>query len=398
MKKLVLYFLFSFSALLTVAQVTPAGKRYPSLFWQITGNGLTKPSYLFGTMHVSSKMAFHLPDSFYFAMKGVDVVALETNPESWQEDLVRYDLGDNGGFGGNAESWSLYKNVPNDYLNIRSLQVQPYERLLAAALYSKPSTINNLLYRNYSEATSDFEENTYLDMYIYQVGKKMGKRVAGVERYDESMRLMIEAYRDALKDRRKSQSRGENGEEYSPDRLQDAYRAGNLDLLDSINHLNSFSQAFDEKFLYRRNILQASSIDSIIKSGAALFVGVGAAHLPGTRGVIELLRRKGYSLRPIVMGERDGAQKDIVEHLRVPVIFAKRIADDREYEVEVPGSFYRFSDESGLDQLQYADMANGSYYMVTRVRTNAALLHENESETIRKVDSLLYENIPGQII
>ncbi len=65
------------------AQKKPAAK-YPSLLWEITGNGLTKPSYLFGTMHVSSKMVFHLSDSFYLALKSVDVVALELNPDTWQ--------------------------------------------------------------------------------------------------------------------------------------------------------------------------------------------------------------------------------------------------------------------------------------------------------------------------
>ena len=43
-------------------------KKYPALLWEITGNGLKKPSYLFGTMHVSSKMVFHLSDSFYFGI------------------------------------------------------------------------------------------------------------------------------------------------------------------------------------------------------------------------------------------------------------------------------------------------------------------------------------------
>ncbi|CAN5809325.1 hypothetical protein BH11BAC4_BH11BAC4_20520 [soil metagenome] len=41
-----------------------ANEKYPSLVWEITGNGLTKPSYLFGAMHVSSKLVFHLGDSF----------------------------------------------------------------------------------------------------------------------------------------------------------------------------------------------------------------------------------------------------------------------------------------------------------------------------------------------
>src|ERR1700750_2424031 len=85
----IILFLFSFS------QPPVNHKKYPSLFWEITGKGLSRPSYLFGTMHVSSKMVFHLPDSFYLAIKNVDVVALETNPESWQEDLVKYDVGGN---------------------------------------------------------------------------------------------------------------------------------------------------------------------------------------------------------------------------------------------------------------------------------------------------------------
>src|SRR3954468_741839 len=64
-------------------------KKYPSLFWEISGNGLKKPSYLFGTMHVSNKMAFHLSDSFYNAIQNTDMVALELNPEFWQKDMVK---------------------------------------------------------------------------------------------------------------------------------------------------------------------------------------------------------------------------------------------------------------------------------------------------------------------
>ena len=66
-------------------------KKYQSLLWEITGNGLTRPSYLFGTMHVSSKMVFHLPDSFYYAIKNVEAVALELNPDVWQGQMVKLD-------------------------------------------------------------------------------------------------------------------------------------------------------------------------------------------------------------------------------------------------------------------------------------------------------------------
>ena len=398
MKKIVLLaFVFSF-ALGSAAQTTANPKKYPSLFWEITGNGLSRPSYLFGTMHVSSKLVFHLPDSFYLAIKNVDVVALETNPESWQEDLVKYDIDDNSYRRQLPYFWNNFKQMPDDYLNIRTFQFGRYEKQIEAALYSRPSTINNLLYRNYSDYSSDFEENTYLDMYIYQVGKKMRKQVAGVEKYDESMKLMMEAYRDAAKEKNRKQRSYDSDENYSADKLQEAYRAGNLDLLDSINRLNSFSDAFDEKFLYSRNLLQANSIDSILKAKSALFVGVGAAHLPGNRGVIEILRRMGYKLRPIIMGERDSNEKDKVERLRVPVSFNTQTSDDGFFKVDIPGKFYRFGEEGALDQLQYADMANGSYYMVTRIKTNSQFWGHNEEVVRKKIDSLLYENVPGKIL
>ena len=396
MKKLVLSVLAFCFILLCDAQ-TKASKKYPSLLWEITGNGLSRPSYLFGTMHVSSKMVFHLPDSFYLGIKNSDVVALETNPESWQEDLVKYDV-DANSFGRFRFPWNNLSQMPDDYLNIRTLQFDKYEKQIEAALNSRPSTINNLLYRNYSDYSSDFEENTYLDMYIYQVGKKMGKKVAGVERYDESMKLMMEAYRDAAKEKNHKQRSYDSDDTYSTDKLQEAYRTGNLDLLDSINRMNSFSAAFDEKFLYQRNLLQANSIDSILKSRSSLFVGVGAAHLPGNRGVIEILRRMGYRLRPIVMGETDSDKKDIVEKLRVPVNFNTQVSEDGFIKCDVPGKFYRFNEEGLLDQMQYADMANGSYYMVTRIKTNCGMWGQNEDAVKRKIDSLLYENIPGKIL
>src|SRR5580704_18165382 len=73
---------------LTAQQKTE--KKYPALLWEITGNGLKKPSYLFGTMHVSSKLVFHLSDSFYLDLRNADIVALELDPQLWQDQLFRY--------------------------------------------------------------------------------------------------------------------------------------------------------------------------------------------------------------------------------------------------------------------------------------------------------------------
>ncbi len=366
--------------------------------WEITGNGMKKPSYLIGTMHVSSKMAFNLPDSFYIAIRSAQVVALETNPETWQEDMSKYDLSETD-YSGVGSAYSSYLSVPNDFLSIKTLRFYKYDTKIQRSLYSNPSTINNLLYRSYGNESSDFEEDTYLDMYIFQCGKKCGKKITGVEDYGQSMKLMAEAYEDAAKDKtRKERSYDDADGEYSSGKLQEAYRTGNLDLLDSINKYNSESAAFDEKFLYRRNEIQAISIDSILKSGSTLFVGVGAAHLPGDRGVIEILRKQGYKLRPVKMGERASKEKDLVDKIRVPVTFRTETSEDGMIKVDIPGKFYKFGDDAALEQKQYADMSNGSYYMVTRIMTNAWMWNHSSDEVSKTIDSLLYENVPGKII
>lgn len=398
MKSRLILVLLLFTSLAASAQLDIKTKKYPSLLWEISGKGMKKPSFLIGTMHVSNKMAFNLPDSFYYAIRNAQVVALETNPETWQEDMSRYDISGSG-YGNYGSLYGSYSSVPSEYLGINTLKYYRYNKKIERALYSNPSAINNLLYRSYGNESSDFEEDTYLDMYIFQCGKKWGKKVAGVEDYGESMRLMAEAYKDAAKDKtKKERSYGDWDEAYSTEKLQEAYRRGNLDLLDTINKYNSFSAAFDEKFLYRRNEIQARSIDSIIRSGAALFVGVGAAHLPGDRGVIEMLRRMGYKLRPVKMGERASREKDLVDKIRVPVIFRTDTADDGLFRVDIPGKFYEYGDDAALDQQQCADMANGSYYLVTRIMTNGWMWNHNTGDVYRVVDSLLYENVPGKII
>ena len=359
---------------------------------------MKKPSYLFGTMHVSSKMVFHLSDSFYIGLKNADVVALETDMGSWQEDFSRYDL-EGEAMSGLFQNYRRSYGSPEDYLTIGTLRFPSYEKIIEMALYSSPSMINNFLYRNNSERAADFEEDTYLDMHIYQAGKKWGKKVLGVENFDESMRLMKEAYEDAAREKNKKEKSYDYDENLSYSKLEDAYRTGNLDWLDSINKTNSNSPAFDEKFLYKRNDIQATSIDSILKSKQTLFVGVGAAHLPGERGVIEQLRRMGYRLRPIRMTERDSRHKDEVEKIRVPVQFSKQTSADGFYSVNLPGKLFEFgSSFLPFVQQQFADMSNGSYYIVTRINTNSLMWGHSEETVLRKIDSVMYENIPGKIL
>jgi len=383
-------------AFLLLCSIVVSGQRktaakYPSLLWEITGNGLSKPSYLFGTMHVSSKMVFHLSDSFYMALKSVDAVALELNPEVWQGEMVRMNR--------IKDNYSDFVQAPRgDYLNENSFRISKYEDALKAAMSTEPTVVNSLLYRSY-KAKEDFEEDTFLDLYIYQTGKKLGKRGAGVEDYFETEKIVMQAYVDMAKEKKQKSFDTDGESRYDIlDKTQDAYRRGDLDLMDSLDRMMDQSAAFTEKFLFKRNEIQANSIDTIIKK-SSLFVGVGAAHLPGQRGVIELLRKMGYNLRPIQMIDRDAAQKEAVDKMKVPVNFTTQTADDGFFTVAMPGPLFKLSnDYRQLDRRQYSDMSNGAYYLVTRIKTHAAFLGQNEKDVLNKVDSVLYENIPGKIL
>jgi uncharacterized protein YbaP (TraB family) len=48
-----------------------------------------------------------------------------------------------------------------------------------------------------------------------------------------------------------------------------------------------------------RNVRMAQKIDSYLKSKGSYFVIVGAGHLVGKKGILELLRRKGYNIKQL---------------------------------------------------------------------------------------------------
>ncbi|RYZ46318.1 MAG: TraB/GumN family protein, partial [Sphingobacteriales bacterium] len=288
-------------------------------------------------------------------------------------------------------------NYYTDYFREATFTGGDFVNQLQGALRFEPELNDALLYRTESRM-DNFQEDTYLDLYIYQTGKKLGKQTAGVETFMGSQRMMVEALVDAAAEKDKKQNRSRVAQSYELGQtLQDAYRRGDLDMLDSINKITEYAESFTEKFLYKRNEMQASSMDSIMEAGKSLFVGVGAAHLPGKRGVIEILRKKGYTLRPIYMQDRDATQKKYIDSLTAPVHFVQQYSADSFIKVSVPGKLNDLGN-SNISLKHYADMGNGSYYMLTRIRTNTLFNGFDQKKVLKFTDSLLYENIPGSII
>jgi uncharacterized protein YbaP (TraB family) len=363
---------------------------YPSILWEISGNGLQKPSYLFGSMHISNKEVFHLSDSFYMAIKRCDVVALEVDPNEWQPDMFRLEDAQR------AQHSYAYTATDADYISEHDLRQKNYSDQLIGALRDEPFEMYGLLYRT-TAPMANFQEDTYLDLYIYQTGRRLGKEGAGVENYLQSEKMSIEAAKAELMEKRERKTfpEGENSFTIAT-KMQEAYRRGDLSLMDSLDQLLSSSKAFTEKFLYDRNVIQANSIDSIVRQ-KSLFVAVGAAHLPGVKGVIEILRKKGYTLRPVKMTDQDAQDRERIDRLRVPLNNRPVTTDDGFVQCSLPGQWY-LREESANPSWQFADMANGSYYMLTRVKTHSGLIGQSTETVLKTIDSLLYDNIPGKII
>ncbi len=373
------------------------GLLYPSLMWEITGPGLKKPSYLYGSMHVSRRVAFHLGDTFFMALRNVDVVALELNPAEWMafytySDYYRRQLISHT----NHLNRARYRQFYRDLFFPDLPQMQTFSRLLS----KQHNVMNHLLYRK-GDATADFEEMTYLDLFIYQAGVKLGKPVIGMEDFEESRRMVeLAETPPPIRESSRRATRESSAAMYRlGETIEEAYRNGNLDLLDSLIRL---SQPWDHYYtwmLVKRNEVMVEAIDSVIRSGSSIFAAAGAAHLPGDSGMIEMLRDKGYTLRPVTrhINRSQHRAKERIDNRYVRMPLKRWHAPDGDFSVRVPEKLYsnvRFAD---YGEYYYPDMVNGSFYVVHRFPSYAPLRGHGVDWVKARFDSLIYEFIPGTI-
>jgi uncharacterized protein YbaP (TraB family) len=387
MKKLLcIFLLFAFA----VSAQTP--KKYPSLLWKISGKGLKKPSYLYGTMHVSNRVAYHLSEQFFDALKSVDVVGLETNPGDWMENMHK-----TGEISQQTQFAGTYLYQRDFYRTVFSSNF-PDKRLLQTILSYDPEIINGLLYRH-SGARENFEENTYIDLFIFQSASKMGKILISLEDFVQSeIKARLSALPDSETGADEEESGGRKTPYYGTQKIEDAYRAGDLDLLDSLSKRGSSKNT--QKYLINdRNVFFVHTIDSVLKT-KAIFAGVGAAHLPGEDGVIELLRKLGYTVESVQPKNASAGdqERDKLEAQIKPVTFTRQFISDSLFSVAVPGRLSKVLDLESVNYHVYADMVNGSFYTIVRMKYFGPLFHVSPDMMLKKVDSLFFEHIPGKII
>ena len=384
MKKLIcLLFLFP---LFVFSQ---APKKYSSLLWKITGKGLKKPSYLYGTMHVSNRAAYYLSEEFFDALKSVDMVGLETNPGDWMENMEKTgELSELNMF--NSANYYTRNFYAGTFANYA-----PTTKMLQGLLSYDPDIINGLLYRK-NKTRENFEENTYIDLFIYQSASKLGKKVISLEDFAQSE---IYARLSAMPDE-EDQKNQMNYRDYNTisTKIEDAYREGDLSKLDSLSALTS-SKNMVKYLINARNVIFANTIDSVLRTGS-LFSGVGAAHLPGDMGVIELLRKAGYTVEPVKPNftKKSIQQRENLDSEFKPVNFQNFTTSDSAFSLSMPGKLYHIASIDNLKYYLFADMVNGSFYSVARLKYLGPLYQTSADEMKYKIESLLFENIPGKII
>ncbi|MBL7775798.1 MAG: TraB/GumN family protein, partial [Saprospiraceae bacterium] len=369
------------------------------LLWEISGNNIAQKGYLYGTMHVPEKLAFNLSDSFFIALRQVDIVALETDHDRWQEFTELLDGREselfNPGYGNSYPGSGRSLPQPNLY-NAQFQLSAPDNPLLGAMLSAKPRLTNEFLYRS-NQYRQDYEEDTYLDLFIFQAGRKLGKSVIGLETLEDSYEALVRAQ---LPDEEEEESSHRDHYTGSLGRqtLEDAYRDQNLSLMDSLNRLASPGKNFQRWMLDERNLVMVDGIDSILQSGHAVFAAVGAAHLPGASGLIRQLRERGYRLRPVgFSADSSKLEKDRIDALRYPLQFSRQWAADSSWSVEAPGRFFQTVDGMGLEQQLCADMSNGAYYAVYRLQSFGLWQGQSPEYIAERIDSLIYEKVPGKI-
>lgn len=365
--------------LCTATSLFAQEKKYQSLLWEVSGNGLEKKSYLYGSMHVSDKISYHLSDAFFASLLNADIVAGESDPATWHE--VSGMLVENYHMGDNAFYSRFYQS--------------PLTRDRMYHLFSGSNyTLNGLLSRT-SEMRLEHQEETYLDMFIYRTGKKYNKTVVGLEdaktslltimKVDPASVRPVETNRVLLQKVLKNTS--------YQDAMMNYYREKDLDMLDSINSL-LLPENYLKALLYDRNIVMVNSIDSLARKGS-LFAAVGAAHLPGKKGVIEALRKKGYTVTPVfdTYTQKGLDQKQEIESYFIKPILKNYNSPDGT--LSIPMFPLVMENRNSIES---PDLSNGGYITVKRTLLADFLKKDNKPFDHKSLDSLFYENIQGRIL
>lgn len=269
--------------------VTGSAAQAQSLCWEITGNGLSQPSWLYGTIHVGDKRAFDFKPGVMDRFKQADAFAMELNPDSVDaKAMMSFVMAEEGktlrDYFPKAEDYATVETYFRDKLHINLEQFKTYKPIFLYSMVMQTKFSN--------------EMGQALDLWLFNQAGEQGKDRFGLETAEEQMGAFESMGEEAmvtmlleLLDKKKTSDKDMK-------LMMKYYVKGDLDKLLEIMDESESGAAMEEKLLNNRNHVMAERMEPLMKEGST-FVAVGAAHLPGEEGVIELLRKKGYTVVPV---------------------------------------------------------------------------------------------------
>lgn len=288
-----------FGAAILLSLVTATGfaqkKTDFTLLWKISGKGLEKPSYLFGTIHMICKDDAVLSDSLKKAISGADNVYLEVDMDNMFEMLTAIKL----------------LKMRNDTTLSDLLSKEEYEKV-KTYFQSKQGLIPFSMLESYKpmmiqsmimESASGCDESVAMEQVIMQEAKRNKKQIKGLESlsYQASIFDSIPYHLQAMQlVKMLDSTAGKDNWKDQYEEMMNAYRKQDLEKLDQVinNSEETNLPNFKTLLLDNRNNNWVKKLQELMP-GKSLVIAVGAGHLPGEQGVINLLRKAGYKVTPV---------------------------------------------------------------------------------------------------
>ena len=283
------------------AAKTPNGQ---GLFWKISKDG-KQPSWLYGTMHVTDPRILNLSDAVTKAIDQSDTVVIETldllDPLKAQAALLK-----NPELTMFTNGQKLTSTMSEDDKSFVEAELK--ERGIPASFVArmKPWMVMSLVSVPDCEQQRKASGEQILDFAIVERAKAQGKELKGLETILEQVTAMaslpidfqvkglVESLRlgDVLTDVSETMTQLYLEEDIAL--ITPALKAVAKELGQEEDPDEDFG-AFEAKIILERNYLMAERAEPILNDGNA-FIAVGALHLPGEEGVIELLRKQGFEI------------------------------------------------------------------------------------------------------
>jgi len=276
-------------AITTTTTSLLAQKLENSTLWKIEGSGLNKASYLFGTIHITCDAT--LENDVIKALDETKQIVLEI-------DMDDPDMQDKMMKGMYMKDGKTLKSIVNDedYQAIDSLFISKMGISVKMIENVKPFFLTSMLYPKFIDCPMESFEAE-----LMKVAKEQNEEIFGLETIDDQINVFeVIPYEDQVKDLVRTAKDNMAYDKAKFAKLLSIYKDENItDMLNIMNDDNYSSVAeYQDELLDNRNINWIPKIKEYAEKQATFF-GVGAGHLAGENGVINLLRQAGYTVTAV---------------------------------------------------------------------------------------------------